>query len=133
MRRAKTAFMYIQFATELNQSSKLLISKSVKLLRIKDTQGSLPIHRAASIGSSSLVNLYMFPDPSQKAASPINATDIFRMTPLHHASSEGHVEVAALLVQLGADTDRTDKEGQTPIQCAPDDKTRQAIRRAIEG
>jgi 26S proteasome non-ATPase regulatory subunit 10 len=133
MRRAKIAFTYIQSAAKLNQSSKLLIAKSIKPLRIKDTQGSLPIHRAAAIGSSSLVNLYMFPDPSQKAASPINGTDKFGMTPLHHACAEGHVEVAALLVQLGADTDRTDKEGQTPIQCAPDDKTRQAIRRSIGG
>ena len=54
------------------------------------------------------------------------------MTALHHACAEGHVEVAVLLVQLGADPDRLDKEGQTPIQCAPDDKTRE-VRRAIEG
>jgi len=74
----------------------------------------------------------MFPDPSAKAASPINAADRFGMTALHHACAEGHVEVAVLLVQLGADPDRLDKEGQTPIQCAPDDKTRE-VRRAIEG
>jgi 26S proteasome non-ATPase regulatory subunit 10 len=111
----------------------MLLAKSLKPLRIKDTQGSLPIHRAASIGSTTLINLYMFPDPSQKSASPINAADKFGMTPLHHACAEGHVEVAVLLVQLGADPDRTDKEGQLPIQLAPDDKTRQIIRRAIEG
>jgi 26S proteasome non-ATPase regulatory subunit 10 len=100
---------------------------------MKDTQGSLPIHRAASIGSNSLINLYMFPDASHKAASPINAADRFGMSPLHHACSEGHVETAALLVQLGADSDRLDKEGQTALQCAPDDKIRETIRRAIEG
>jgi ankyrin repeat protein len=100
---------------------------------MKDTQGSLPIHRAASIGANSLINLYMFPDPSQKAASPINAADRFGMSPLHHACSEGHVETASLLLQLGADSDRLDKEGNTPIQCAPDDKTRKIIRHAIEG
>lgn len=75
----------------------------------------------------------MFPDPSAKAASPINAADRFGMTALHHACAEGHTEVAVLLVQLGADTDRVDKEGQTPVQCAPDDKTREVIRRAIDG
>ena len=55
------------------------------------------------------------------------------MTALHHACAEGHVEVALLLVQLGADPDRVDREGQTPVQCAPDDKTREIIRRAIDG
>jgi ankyrin repeat protein len=75
----------------------------------------------------------MFPDSTTKAASPINASDIFGLTPLHHASAEGHVDVAVLLVQLGADPDRTDKEGQTPVQVAPDDKTKEVLRRAIEG
>jgi len=75
----------------------------------------------------------MFPDPSQKGASPINASDKFGMTSLHHACAEGHADVVALLVQLGADPDRTDKEGQTPIQVAPDDKTKEILRRAIEG
>lgn len=100
---------------------------------MKDTQGSLPIHRAASIGSTALINLYMFPTPSQKTASPINAADKFGMTPLHHACAEGHVETAVLLVQLGADTDRLDKEGQTALQCAPDDRIREILRRSIEG
>jgi 26S proteasome non-ATPase regulatory subunit 10 len=54
------------------------------------------------------------------------------MTPLHHACAEGHVETAILLVQLGADPDRLDKDGQTPLQLSPDDKTKEAIRKAIE-
>jgi len=99
---------------------------------MKDTQGSLPIHRAASIGSTTLVNLYVFPDPSQKPASPINGSDRFGMTPLHHACAEGHIDVALLLVQLGADPDRTDKEGQTPLDCAPDDKTKEQLRKAFQ-
>lgn len=73
----------------------------------------------------------MFPDPSHKAASPINAADKFGMSPLHHACAEGHVEAAGLLVQLGADPDRLDKEGQTPLECAPDDRTKEALRKAI--
>jgi 26S proteasome non-ATPase regulatory subunit 10 len=110
----------------------LLAAKSLKPLRIRDTQGSLPIHRAASIGSTTLVNIYMFPDPSQKAASPINASDRFGMTALHHACAEGHIEVAVLLVQLGAETDRRDKEGQTPLDLAPDDKIKERLRKAIQ-
>jgi len=74
----------------------------------------------------------MFPDPSQKPASPINAADRFGMTPLHHACAEGHIEVAVLLLTLGADPDRTDKEGQTPVDCAPDDKTKERLRKAIQ-
>jgi 26S proteasome non-ATPase regulatory subunit 10 len=74
----------------------------------------------------------MFPDSSQKSASPINASDKFGQTPLHHACAEGHVEAAILLVRLGADQDRLDKQGETPLQCAPDDNTREKIRRALE-
>jgi len=73
----------------------------------------------------------MFPDPSQKTASPINAADKFGMSPLHHTCAEGHVEAAALLVRLGADPDRLDKEGQTPLDCAPDDRTKGALRKAM--
>jgi len=80
-----------------------------------------------------LVNLYMFPTSTQKSGSPINASDRFGMTPLHHACAEGHVETALLLVELGADTDRIDKEGNTPLQCAPDDKTKDILRRAFDG
>jgi 26S proteasome non-ATPase regulatory subunit 10 len=92
----------------------MLISKSLAPLRIKDTQGSLPLHRAASIGSTTLINLYMFPDPAHKAASPINAADKYGMTPLHHACAEGHLDAAQLLLELGADPDRLDKEGNVP-------------------
>src|SRR5271156_833642 len=99
---------------------------------MKDTQGSLPIHRAASIGVTNLIILYMFPDASQKAASPINASDRFAQTPLHHACAEGHVEAALLLINLGADQERTDKQGQTPLQCCPDDHIRDALRKAME-
>ena len=52
------------------------------------------------------------------------------MTPLHHACAEGHVEAIRLLIRLGADPDRLDKHGQTPVQCAPDDKTADLIRKA---
>ena len=67
----------------------------------------------------------------KKFASPINAADNFGMTPLHHACAEGHVDVAVLLVKLGADVDRLDKNGQTPVQCASDDKLREVLRQAM--
>jgi 26S proteasome non-ATPase regulatory subunit 10 len=74
--------------------------------------------------------MYMFPSPSEKSASPINASDIFGLTPLHHACSEGHVDVAILLVRLGADQDRLDKDGITPLEWIADDKARENVRRA---
>jgi len=131
-RNGATALHYAASKNRIH-SSKSLLAKSIAPLRMKDTQGSLPIHRAASIGSTTLVNLYMFPSSTQKSASPINASDRFGMTPLHHACAEGHVETALLLVELGADTDRIDREGNTPLQCAPDDKTKDVLRRAFDG
>ena len=39
-------------------------------------------------------------------------------TPLHLASQEGHVEVAGVLLELGADLEAQDKNGQTPLHQA---------------
>ena len=74
----------------------------------------------------------MSPDSSQKPGSPINAADKLGMSPLHHACAEAHVEAVGLLVRLGADTDRLDKEGQTPLECAPDDKIKKVLMKVIE-
>jgi ankyrin repeat protein len=39
-------------------------------------------------------------------------------TPLHFAASEGHLEVARMLLELGADVNSQNDEGLTPLQRA---------------
>ncbi len=48
----------------------------------------------------------------------MNARDNNRDTPLYHASMEGHLEVARLLVEHGADIDAEGKRGKTAFQVA---------------
>lgn len=73
--------------------------------------------------------------------SPLNASDISGLTPLHHgefrletqliaifkcspslAISEGHGDTALLLLKEGAETDRQDADGKLAIDLAPDNK-----------
>lgn len=62
--------------------------------RVKDKNGQLPLHRVCAIGSIPILKLLC---DSHK--SPVNANDCNNWTPLHHALSEGHGEIAVMLVQ----------------------------------
>jgi 26S proteasome non-ATPase regulatory subunit 10 len=84
--------------------------------RIKDKRGQLPIHRAAAVGNSPLINLLL------DHQSPINAQDIDGCTPFHHAVAEGHGDAAVTLLKRGAETDIKDKGGLLAIETAPDKK-----------
>ncbi|MDC0300284.1 ankyrin repeat domain-containing protein [Verrucomicrobia bacterium] len=48
----------------------------------------------------------------------INAGDLSRMTPLHHAVSCGSVEMVNLLLDSGADVNLKDEAGQTAMRLA---------------
>ena len=51
----------------------------------------------------------------------MNAWDKRRKTPLHHASDYGHLEVARILVEHGANIDAEDNEGRTAFQVSLDE------------
>jgi len=59
--------------------------------RTKDKQGQLALHRAAAVGSVSILRLLL------QNRSPVNATDVDGMTALHHAISEGHGQAAGVI------------------------------------
>jgi len=47
-----------------------------------------------------------------------NACDDQGRSALHWAADGGHTHIAIMLLQLGADIDKTDEDGQTPLHYA---------------
>ena len=48
----------------------------------------------------------------------VRATDDDGRTPLHHAASRGHVEVATVLLDCGAEIDAREEDNETPLHSA---------------
>ena len=44
-----------------------------------------------------------------------NATDLWKFTPLHEASSKGKIDIVKLLLRHGADAHKKNRDGETPI------------------
>ena len=84
--------------------------------RTRDRRQQLPLHRAAAVGSSPLINMLL------DHRSPIDVTDADGSTPLHHAIAEGHGDAATTLLRRGADSGVKDRDGRLAIECAPDSK-----------
>ncbi|KAH8425921.1 ankyrin repeat domain-containing protein [Aspergillus melleus] len=95
--------------------------------RVKDKRGQLPLHRAAAIGSTAIINILL-----KDGKSPVNATDMDGMTALHHAICEGHGDAAITLLKAGAETDKRDADGRLAIDMAPDGKVKGYIIQTAE-
>jgi ankyrin repeat protein len=48
----------------------------------------------------------------------VNVKDVNGWTPLHYAAINGHIEIAGLLLQNGAEVNAKDKNGKTPLHWA---------------
>jgi hypothetical protein len=73
-----------------------------------------PLHYAALWGLHFMVEL-LINEHSQN----VNSQDFTdSATPLHLASKRGHLEVARMLIERGADVSAQDKDGQTPLHLA---------------
>ena len=62
--------------------------------RVKDKRGQLPLHRAAAIGSTPMVNLLL------QKNSPLNATDVSGLTALHHGRLQCHFPLCKVYLTL---------------------------------
>lgn len=85
--------------------TKILLEMRVKFPR---DQGD-PIAIAAEAGHVALIALF------KRHGYPIDKALATGRTPLMKASSEGHTEAVDLLISLGADLDRVDKEGKSAL------------------
>lgn len=73
---SQTALHFCASKNNLDTARKLIAHKAST--RIKDKREQLPLHRAAAVGSVPMVQLLL------DNRSPLNATDISGLTPLHH-------------------------------------------------
>jgi Ankyrin repeats (3 copies) len=73
-----------------------------------------PLHYTAFCGVRDVVEVFAMENPQD-----VDSCSCYdELTPLHLASGEGHVEVARVLVEYGADVGSQDKDGSTPLHRA---------------
>ena len=53
-------------------------------------------------------------------------------TPLHIAAREGHIDIAELLINKGADVNAKNNYGKTPFDYAKNEEIRQLLKRELE-
>ncbi|KAL5045799.1 hypothetical protein BDW71DRAFT_75355 [Aspergillus fruticulosus] len=118
----------LHFATsKANISTVRTLLENKCSARVKDKRGQLPLHRAAAIGSTPIIQVLL-----KDGRSPVNAADNDGLTALHHAISEGHGDAALTLLKAGAEADKKDASGTLAIDMAPDKKVRNYILQAAE-
>lgn len=94
------------------QIGDLLIQRGADV-NARDRANQLPLHRAASVGSSAFIKLLTA--PREDGPKPrLNLADRAGNTPLHLACESGHAEAAAVLIEAGADRQRTNSDGVRP-------------------
>ncbi|KAJ8969600.1 hypothetical protein NQ317_011314, partial [Molorchus minor] len=89
----------------------LLTNKA--FINSKSRNGRTALHLAALNGYIHLVK-FLIKDHN----AVIDILTLKKQTPLHLAAGAGQIEVCKLLLELGADIDATDEEGQKPIHAA---------------
>ncbi|KZT73179.1 ankyrin, partial [Daedalea quercina L-15889] len=91
---------------------KLLISRGADI-NARDNANQLPLHRAATTGSTGFISLLL--SPAEGSPKPrLNTADRVGNTPLHLAMESAHAEAACLLIEAGADRTRENLDGEMP-------------------
>ncbi|MFQ5993866.1 MAG: ankyrin repeat domain-containing protein [Acidiferrobacterales bacterium] len=90
----------------------LLIAHGAEV-NVRDIYGWTPLMKAAFEGRFAVVRLLL-----DQESVDLHAVDENGATALHHAAAVGHVKIARLLIAYGADIERKDGAGQTPLMIA---------------
>ena len=95
--------------------------KIIDLIKAKDLGGSTPLHWAAYSNAEDillyLINLKIFPNEEERL-NFINQRDKQGFTALHLSVSSKSIRIVMKLLQSGANSEITDKKGNTPLQIA---------------
>ncbi|KZV60736.1 ankyrin [Peniophora sp. CONT] len=90
---------------------KFLVERGADI-NARDKANQLPLHRAATTGSTGFIQLLL--KPVEGGAKPrLNTADRMGNTPLHLAMECAHAEAAAMLIEAGADRTRVNLDEQT--------------------
>ncbi|EPQ53970.1 ankyrin [Gloeophyllum trabeum ATCC 11539] len=109
-------FLHSHYAASKSrlQVAKLLIERGADV-NARDRANQLPLHRAATTGSTGLIKVLLNP-PEGSPKPRLNTADRMGNTPLHLAMESAHAEAAVLLIEAGADRGRVNLEDETPEQ-----------------
>ncbi len=84
-------------------------------------QDSINIHEAAKIGSLEKVKAFL------ANGEKVDVTDKHGMTPLYHATANGHKDVCEFLISQGADVNAGREIGFTPLTAALNNRTESGV------
>ncbi|KAK3293226.1 uncharacterized protein B0H64DRAFT_208462 [Chaetomium fimeti] len=114
MRRAvskSSAVLAIATKANFKPIVEMLVDAGVDI-NWQDKHGETALHFAARFGHAECAKVLLKGTDEQKADLEL-AENSFAWTPLHIAAVDGHMSVAQLLVEAGADVDRVDSSGWT--------------------
>ena len=86
-----------------------------------------PLHRAAMEGDENLTQLLLTKKSEEVGPLNIDARDRENYTPLHWAAQRGYTAIAKLLIDAGADINAVNTNGETPLQCAKENRHREIV------
>jgi ankyrin repeat protein len=89
---------------------KYFLANQSSLVGIKDEDGKTPLHHAANCGHLEIVQFLL-----RDGNVDVDTQDKMGRTPLHEASITGKVDVIIRLLECGAQTDRRNFDGHTPL------------------
>lgn len=119
----RTALHYAVYSGK-SEILALLTQHNSDIVKLKDHAGRTALHHAVFMESHQVLIIQKL----IQYGADVNALDMEKRTPLHHAAESGKTRVIPILIQRGALTNLKDGHtNKTPIELAASDKIRELI------